>query len=358
MAYRIAATGLDRATAAAPSALPVLDLGVQDTPYGTARLALAARTTGPLDDPALALVWAARGAPHLHRRSEVAAVARALWPLSDADATARIMNPRIREGAGLGLAAYSAAAEAMREVVTGPMPKGEVSREVSARIPETLTFDCGPCGSRHIAGSLFQLVGAAAGVEVVPRGRATELAPLPGRAAVPDAASGTDDLIRTYLRFLGPATPAEAAGYVDATRAHLSPAWPETGLAEVRVAGRSAWLPEDRVDALLTAPEPGHVRLLGVRDPLLQARDRDLLVPERTNQKRLWTALGAPGAVLAHGEITGTWRAKSSGTTLAITATPFTRFPAEVAAALTDEAQVVAAARGAATARVEITDPA
>src|SRR5262245_50312181 len=126
MAYRIATTGLARTTAERPSALPVLDLGVQDTPYGSAPLALAARATGPLDDESLVLAWAARGAPHLHRRGDVPAVARALWPLSDADATARIMNPRIAEGARLGVAAFTAAATALREVVTEPMPKGEV----------------------------------------------------------------------------------------------------------------------------------------------------------------------------------------------------------------------------------------
>lgn len=351
MAYRIAATGLGRATAARPSDLPVLGLGVQDTPYGTARLALAARTTGPIDDDALALVWAARDAPHLHRRGEIAAVARALWPLSDADATARIMSPRIAEGARLGLAAFTTAAEALRAVVTGPMPKGEVSREVSARIPESLTYDCKPCGARHISGQLFQLVGAAAGVEVRPAGRATELAPLAGRGPIPEAASGTTALVRTYLELLGPATPGDAAAYIGATKTHLAPAWPD-GLAEVRVDGRRSWLPEERVADLLAAPEPDQVRLLTVRDPLLQARDRDVLVPDRERQKKLWAPLGAPGAVLARGEIAGTWRAKGSGRTVTITVTPFTPLPAAVRATVEDEAQVVAAARGAASARV------
>lgn len=351
MAYRIAATGLGRATAARPSGLPVLDLGLQDTPYGTARLALAARTTGPLDDDALALVWAARGAPHLHRRDDVAAVARALWPLDDADATARITTQRIAEGARLGRAAFTAAAEALRAVVTGPMPKGEVSREVSARVPESLTYDCEPCRARHISGGLFQLVGAAAGVEVRPVGRATELAPLAGRAAIPETASGTTALLRTYLELLGPATPGDAAAYIGAAKTRLAPAWPD-GLAEVRVDGRRCWLPENRVADLLAAPEPDQVRLLTVRDPLLQARDRDVLVPDRERQKRLWAPLGAPGAVLAHGEIAGTWRAKGSGKTATITVTPFAPLPAGVRAAVEDEARVVAAVRGAASARV------
>src|SRR5262249_20567727 len=83
LAYRVAAQQLDRTAELTPSELAVIGLGAQDTPYGSARLALAARTTGPLDDDALVLIWAARGAPHLHRGADLPALAAALWPLSD-----------------------------------------------------------------------------------------------------------------------------------------------------------------------------------------------------------------------------------------------------------------------------------
>ncbi len=49
MAYRIAATGL-HTTDTRPAELAVTALGVQDTPYGTARLAISARTTADLAD--------------------------------------------------------------------------------------------------------------------------------------------------------------------------------------------------------------------------------------------------------------------------------------------------------------------
>ena len=362
MGYRIAATGLADRAETRPSKLAVLGLGVQDTPYGSARAALAARTTAAVDDPALdddglVLVWGARGAPHLYRRGDIPATARALWPLDDADATARIANPRIAEGARLGLAAFTAAAEAMREVVTGPTSKGELSTEVSARVPESLTYDCGPCGARHVSGALFQQVGAAAGVRVLPRGRNTELAPLDDRADVPAAAAGTPELIRTYLRLLGPATPADAATYLGTTRARIAPAWPDD-LAEVRVDGHRAWLPADRVDALRDAPPSEAVRLLTVRDPLLQARDRDVLVPDRARQKALWRPVGAPGAVLANDEIAGTWRARATSRALAVTVTPFAPLPRATAAALDREAHLLATARGLPAATLTITEPA
>ncbi|HEY3685817.1 MAG TPA: crosslink repair DNA glycosylase YcaQ family protein [Streptosporangiaceae bacterium] len=363
MAYRMAATGLDRALppGAPVSGLPVLDLGVQDTPYGTARIALAARLPAPppADVDGLTLVWAARGAPHLHRRGDLPAVARALWPLSDADATARIMNPRMKEGARLGRAAFTAAAEALRAAVPGPTPKGEASTRVSARVPASLTYDCVPCKARHISGALFQQIGVAAAVRVVPEGRSTVLAPVGGDPwPVPESAAGTDDLVRAYLRLLGPAGPAEAAAFLGTNRANAAPVWPG-GLAEVRVDGRTAWLPEECVDALRAAAPPEYVRLVPARDPLLQARDRDVLLPRRGHQKMLWTAISAPGAVLANGEIAGVWRARAAGkSAIEVAVTPFAPLPRAVVAAVEAEAQVLAALRAVPSASVTIAEPA
>ncbi|WP_245719088.1 DNA glycosylase AlkZ-like family protein [Micromonospora rhizosphaerae] len=104
LGHRVAAHQLDR-PGLRPADLDVLDLGVQDTPYGSARLALAARVPAAagLDDDRLELVWSIRGAPHLHRRAELPALAAALWPLSDADAARRLPG-QIRDGAKLGLA--------------------------------------------------------------------------------------------------------------------------------------------------------------------------------------------------------------------------------------------------------------
>jgi hypothetical protein len=74
IAYRVAAQEFDRPSAD-PADLAVLDLGVQDTPNGSAQLALAARTSVPApESDALVLTWSWRGAPHLHRRSDVAAL--------------------------------------------------------------------------------------------------------------------------------------------------------------------------------------------------------------------------------------------------------------------------------------------
>ncbi|MGC5020560.1 DNA glycosylase AlkZ-like family protein [Micromonospora sp. DT47] len=362
LAHRAVAQQLHRPGRPRPAGLAVLDLGVQDTPYGSARQALAARGVTDLDDDRLELVWSTRGAPHLHRRAELPALAAALWPLSDADATRRLPG-QIRDGAKLGLAAFRAAAAAFREVVTAPMARGEVSRAVSDRIPDELNYECRACAARHVSGALFQQAGLAGGVRLEVAGRAARLAPLaprpapPERAAPrpapPERAAGTDALVLAYLRLLGPATPGDVAGFLGTSVTELRAIWPTDQLTEVRVDGRRAWLPTDRLDALRGAAPVDGVRL-PPGDPFLQARDRDVLVPEKAHQAQLWRMIGNPGVVLADGEVAGTWRAKQAAKgRLDLTVTPFTKLPKRVTHEVEAEAETVRAARRASEVTVQ-----
>ncbi|MGH3344399.1 MAG: DNA glycosylase AlkZ-like family protein [Carbonactinosporaceae bacterium] len=118
--------------------------------------------------------------------------------------------------------------------------------------------------------------------------------------------------------------------------------------------GRRAWIPEERLDALFSAsPVADLVRLLPPADPFLQARDRDLLVPERARRKALWRILGNPGAVLADGEIVGVWRARRAGKArLEVTVQTFDGASAALRAAIEAEVERVTGARGAAEAAV------
>ena len=182
------------------------------------------------------------------------------------------------------------------------------------------------------------------------------LVPIDGWPGVPDRHEGGGALVDAYLRFHGPSTPGNVAGYLQTTQRSVTPDWP-AGLAEVRVDGvgarpRRAWLPEDMLAGLLAAPPAARVRLLPRSDPWLRARDRELTVPVKAHRKVLWPALGHPGGLLVDGEIAGAWRTKVAGSRLDITVTPFDRLPRRVRAAVEDEAERVAAARGADAVRV------
>ena len=353
MAYRMAELGLSARAEQRPGDLAVLDLGVQEYTPGSVRVALAARTTAELDDDRLLTVWAARGAPHLHRRRDLPALVRRLWPVGDADASARIKSGQIPVGLKLGVEAFRVTASAFREVLTSSMSRGEVSTEVSKRVPSTLTYDCRTCRARHVAGTVWQHAGLAGGVEVQSRGKDAMLGPIDGAPPMPTSNAGVGDLIETYLRLLGPATPAEMGKYLGSTTAEMKQVWPWESLAEVTVDGRKAWLPRSAVAGLESAPSPSGVRLLPAMDPLLQARDRDLLVPGRARQKQVWRILGNPGVLLLDGEIAGVWRAKMSGRKrVDLTVTPFEKLSPAQRAAIEEESAHVARGRSVPAATV------
>lgn len=148
--------------------------------------------------------------------------------------------------------ALTAAAIEMRRIVAAPTGKGAVSIALTAAMPE-------PGTSPPV---LYRIPGR-------PAGHVADLAASP----VPERL----DPVRAFLHHLGPATPAQVAGYLDAATDDVEARWP----ADVR---------EVDVD--------------GSR--------RELLVPDGARRADLWRTLGRPGTVLAGTEIVGTWRPRAS----------------------------------------------
>jgi Winged helix DNA-binding domain len=344
--YRVATQGLLREQASVDD-LRVLDIGVQDS-AGSAALALDARAPSTPDGTSLALAWTLRGAPHLHRRPDLDWLASALWPLSDADALSRLDASASMRKSGIGgLSGLVTVVEAMRRVVRAPTDKGAVSTAITKATEPALHRYCRSCQATHIFEGLFRLASLPAGLELEPGTAPPVLVPRDGAArtaaADPDAVRR---LIRSYLTLLGPATPADVAGYLDARRADLTKLWPDD-LEEVSVDGRTAWLPSEAVAAAKRARPPRLTRLLGPFDPYLQARDRDLIVPDPAVHRALWPILGRPGVLFVDGEVVGTWRPKSAKARLEITVESFVPLPPPVRRAIDDEAQRVATVRGA-----------
>ena len=165
----------------------------------------------------------------------------------------------------------------MRAIVTAPMVKGEMSTRLTAVLDEPYLRFCRPCDADpHLRAA-------------VPAGRAAGRAGAGARHLAARAAPGSRtragaevperlDVVRAYLRLLGPATPQHVAGYLDAPVKDVKARWPADAV-EVTVDGERRWLLADDADRLDEAPAEATL-LLGPFDLFLQARDRSLVVPD------------------------------------------------------------------------------
>jgi len=370
-AHRILGTGLARTTAA-PDQLPVWELGIQDRD-GSSRLAIATRLADPaaigsVDEPGgtggPVLLWSLRGAPHLHRRADAARFAAALWPADDVDAAARLSGDagRLHSDGADPLQAYRVVSGAMRQVITAATVKGAASAAVTAAIPARYSGFCRGCGSVHVREMLFRVAALPAAIGLVPGTKPVVLEPLSHQYPPPPAgrsgAQRLDDLVTGYYRLYGTGTAAEVATHLGTSAKSIRESMP-ADLVTVAVDGTRTLASAAIVDRLAGADieaATGLVRLLPPADPLLQPRDRAVLAPDHAAQKELWPILGSPGAVLAGGEIAGSWRTRASGRSLTVTVTPWRKLAKDERTALQSEAELVGTIRGAARTQLVVTD--
>jgi hypothetical protein len=275
-------------------------------------------------------------------------VAAATAPFSDADAAKRIFDAaRPLKAAGIPiLTALDTVADRMREIVTTPMVKGEMSTRLTAVLDEPYLRSCAPCNAIHSYEQPFRLAALRAGLELQPGTSPPVLQPVPGLAPAADVPARLD-VVRGYLRLLGPATPKHVAGYLDAPVKDVQAHWPHDAV-EVTVDGERRWtLDADAFDT----DQPTGTRLLGPFDLFLQAKDRDLLVPDPGQAKELWRTLGRPGAVLVDGDLAGTWRARKTGSAMTVAVDPWSRVDR---AAVEEQAERLAAFRGLRLAELQV----
>jgi hypothetical protein len=343
LGFRVRAQQLDRASGDLPDTT-VLDIGVQDTGPDGALWALAIRGVDvpALGEDDLAMLWTIRGAPHAYRRADLPAVARAVEPFSEADAGKRIFDAsKPLKAAGIGnLEALDVVAAAMRSTVTTPMVKGEVSTRLTGLMDEPYLRFCRACDATHLYEMPFRLAAVRAGLELQPGTSPPVLQRIPGF----EPATSTPerlDVVRAYLRLLGPATPKHVADYLDAPVKDVKARWPEDAV-EVDVEGENRWVLDPDAASLQAGPA-SLTRLLGPYDLFLQAKDRPLLVDDPVRAKALWPVLGRPGAVLHDGEVAGLWRPRKSGSKLRLEVTLWGRPPR---AEVEEQAERLAAFRG------------
>ncbi len=349
LSYRVHVQQLDRSGAHQVTDAAILDLGVQDTGTDGAGWALANRGVDPSQAASpgtgLLLAWTLRGAPHFYRRADVAHVALATAPYSEADAAKRVFDAAkpLRAAAIDVRDGLRTVADQMRDLVTHPMAKGEMSTRLTERLDKPYLRHCRPCRAIHTYEQPFRLAALQAGLELQPGTSPPVLQRIPDWTGPADQVPDSLDAVRAYLRFLGPATPQQVAAYLDAPVKDVKARWPQDAV-EVSVEGAHRWLLAPDLPALESSTVAlDEVRLLSPYDLFLQARDRELLVPDAGRRKQLWVVLGRPGAVLAGGGIVGTWRPRTSGRKLRLAVDAWSPLPEQ---AVLVEGERLAAHRG------------
>ena len=305
-------------------------VGLQDTPPGTAALALAARAdVAPEALDELVLVPSIRGAPLAVARKDLAIFTAGLEPPDEEAAKAVIGNAWKTLDGITAMDALDRVSEAVHDSLRdGPLPRDDFHQALRERLPKELLRWCKGCNSHHVHPSLWRATGIRGVLAIVGRdGRSAVFGAPPKTRARKDPGA---ELARRFLQRLRPGA-AEAVRRLGGPgavarrpRCGSAPASSSRSTSTARRRGRS---PRTSRARRATRRSSG-VRLLPNLDPLNAGRDRELLVADAAVRKRIWTVLGGPGTVLVAGEVGGLWRAAKKGKKLVVTVEPLGKLTA------------------------------
>lgn len=129
------------------------------------------------------------------------------------------------------------------------------------------------------------------------------------------------ELARRYLHVFGPTTAESFAEWAGLSAQRGAAAFDvlRRSLIPVRSPIGDSWiLTSDEPTLRATVGPAAPARLLPSGDTyfLFQGRDRELLIPDASHRRVLWTTRVWPGAVLVDGETVGTWRRAGGNVTI------------------------------------------
>lgn len=328
-------------------------VGLQDTPPGTAALALAARAdVAPEALDELVLVPSVRGAPLAVATEDLPVFTAGLEPPDEEAAKTLVGNAWKALDGVTAMEALDRVSDAVHESLRdGPRPRDDFHQALRERLPSELLWWCEGCGSHHVHPSLWRATGIRGVLAIVGReGRSAVFGLPPKVHPLKDPGA---ELAHRFLRVYGPARPKLLADWAGLARSHADALWERAGqLVRVDLDGTRAWALAEDEPALSDDPRAEGVRLLPNLDPLNAARDRELLAPDPTMRKRIWRAIGGPGTVLISGEIAALWRPTKEGRKLLVTVEPLRRLTTSAKVELAAEAERIAPFRGADTVEV------
>ncbi|MFN8048298.1 MAG: winged helix DNA-binding domain-containing protein [Ancrocorticia sp.] len=382
IAFRLGASGLLERAAA--SELPDVAgrCGIQNSPPGSALLALHARVQGMtqelldaafVEEKSLIQMWCMRGAPYFIPTADAAVFTTGVLPPTEESMRHFLLGvgPDVdRLGMSLTEAVELTSAE-IRDVLSGRrLAINELGVELAERIAGVLSGKQRDLWNEEGPHAKGQPLGEAVVhfcIRILTLQGVVCFAPREGNKAPfiltdewlgrpiprvdPDMARA--ELLRRYLHCYGPSTRAAFASWLGVRSGDVDPWWSlvEDELTQVDYGGR-AWMLDADVDALRAEAIPEGVRLLPPRDPYAQLRDRETIV-EKKYHRDVWRTSGDPGTVLANGEIAGTWRPQKKGRKLTIAVKTFEDLVERHLVAVRAEAEQIAALRGASSAMVE-----
>lgn len=357
--------------------------GVQNSPPGSALLALHARVEGVTRDLVDRLVaeersllqsWLMRGAPFYFPTADAPVFTAGVLPATEKARLHLIVGvEQALDKLGMGLdETVDIVADEIGAVLSRRrLAIDELGEELAERIGRTLpparreTWSAdGPYGAHQPLGEAvvhfcIRILTLRGIVCLAPRNKnkapfvlldewlgrpLPQVEPVGARAA----------LLRRYLHCYGPSTRKDFAAWVGVHAGDVEPWWTtiEDELTPVDIDGRRAWILAGDLDDLQSSPTARGVRLLPPHDPYLQMRDRESIV-DKQHHRQLWKTVGDPGAVLADGRIAGTWRPRKTGCRLTLTLDTFEPLSKALREQLHAEAEHVAELRGASTVQVE-----
>jgi hypothetical protein len=374
LAFRLASHNLSRRLELGSLTEAAAACGIQETPLGSASVAMLTRVEGLSPDAleqamarerSLVTLWSIRGAPFVVPAGDLGVFTVGALPL-DAASFRQSLGGWLTalEEAGLDpfetLEQMVSAANALLDGRT--MNVNDLRDAIYAQVPSLSMVERPAFARDDMPEPLFRAVGTA-GTACIVAGRGTdaELARvdqwLASRPATPDPAEARAELARRFLHCYGPASAQHFADWTQRSLADAKNAFSliQEELTQVTFDRKTAWLLHRDEDALASPPEPSGVRLLPVQDPYLQQRDRATLLDDTASRRKLWQPVRGPGGVLSNGEIVGTWRARTARKRLAVSVDAFGGLDSSLQEEIYAEAERIAPFRGCDAVDLQVT---
>jgi hypothetical protein len=157
----------------------------------------------------------------------------------------------------------------------------------------------------------------------------------------PQESGALRELAWRYVHAHGPTNRQEFTKWLGCSTAQGQRLWALIA-GEVTAVDAGSVLTADVSEFQKNAGPTGTLRLLGPHDPYLDANGRDLLLPDKKLQRKVWRTVGNPGAVLLDGQIVGVWRQRKQGKQLSMTVDSFRPLTGELKQKITEQAEMYA----------------